>query len=912
MFECSSQTGETPLEEQCRCWYLKLNFFFPVFAAMESADAQVRRSAEQQKLERWCASHGIERPSDLAFYFVSYEEALKQGRAVAEAWDQARRETEVGMGALVRDIVRREQVSQAAPRPTTSPPLRPRPTPSFAGPVRPSTQGRQSGGPDGGALSFLPQLMAILLAVEPPPAARLAEITANFEAKLTHVLQKAEAATVKRALHTWQELQGAIAAAGGGIPDKHLLATFIREHKSPTRVYTALGWIVRNLKLPFDLSEVVKPRAGLGSRLGQGQAQAATLEPSMVIHLLGTLESTVDNPHWPMVFCAYALCFGVVRYTHLQRSYLVGGNGGILVFWCTKGKTGSRGGFTWSVPRYCGTLDLLQVLGAHLNKVRPRTGAGFRRWHWLGFDSATSQPVGTAQCVRILRPYLSAAMDVTSLSSYSFRRVLPTLAGYVGLSETERLALGQWVDQSSKSTATTPLRYDSRKQRLGHQLRLAGLHFFQDLNMALWDELPTGYASARWSTCMEEADELLASDPQIRRVSTDSIPGMPVVKTLLPAQVQIIRATGQRLTAALRRKRPAPSAAAGPVPEPTQGPRNTVSTFSFTSPSRPAKRARVEPPPRAAAGGSAQPVTPPKAPPPKVPPVLPVVSPSSASASIPPLRAPPPLPSTSPRASSSSAAAGPSSTPPSTPKVKAMPSVLHPSPERPQHLQEANDAAFDAAARDRWRRPGHSGAPEPPTLIFLGEAGNGSIYLGGLPTDRAWLETHHIGISLSAMDKIAADCRGGVSARQVYQFNVPVGHQGALRDRQLKSVLPIFLATLYSGYSVLIHCMAGVHRAPVLAGLLLAWIRRCSFEEAYSRLEGLRAIDRAGVLSRRGGSDIFKWARSQVNITPPSLPRYPISFIASTKAGSHWHVERDNAPWCRWRQRNAAYRGEVH
>ena len=456
---------------------------------MESADEQIRRSAEQQKLERWCAAHGIERPSDLAFYFVTYEEALKQGRAVADAWDQARREAELGAGALVRDIVRREQVSQAAPRPTTSPPLRPRPTPSFAGPVRPSTQGRQSGGPDGGALTFLPQLMAILLAVEPPPAARLAEITANFEAKLTHVLQKAEAATVKRALHTWQELQGAIAAAGGGIPDKHLLATFIREHKSPTRAYTALGWLVRNLKLPFDLSEVVKPRAGLGSRLGQGQAQAATLEPSMVTHLLGTLESTVDSPHWPMVFCAYALCFGVVRYTHLQRSYLVGGNGGILVFWCTKGKTGSRGGFAWSVPRYCGTLDLLQVLGTHLNKVRPRTGAGFRRWHWLGFDSATAQPVGTAQCVRILRPYLSAAMDVTSLSSYSFRRVLPTLAGYVGLSETERLALGQWVDQSSKSTATTPLRYDSRKQRLGHQLRLAGLHCFQDLNMALWDEL---------------------------------------------------------------------------------------------------------------------------------------------------------------------------------------------------------------------------------------------------------------------------------------------------------------------------------------------------------------------------------------------------------------------------------------
>ena len=210
------------------------------------------------------------------------------------------------------------------------------------------------------------------------------------------------------------------------------------------------------------MSEVTKPRSGLGARLGQGQAQAATLEPSMVLHLLGTLELTIADPHWPLIFCAYAMCFGVVRHAHLQSSYLVGGNGGILVFWCTKGKTGSRGGFAWSVPRYCGTLDLLQVLGSHLNKVRPHSGPAFRRWHWLGFDSATAQPVDTPQFIRILRPHFSAAMDTTSLSSYSFRRVLPTLAGYVELSETEKLALGQWTDQSSKTTATTPLRYDSQ------------------------------------------------------------------------------------------------------------------------------------------------------------------------------------------------------------------------------------------------------------------------------------------------------------------------------------------------------------------------------------------------------------------------------------------------------------------
>ena len=76
--------------------------------AVASDDAQVRRGVEQTKLERWCAAHHIESTADLAFYFVMHEEALLEGRAVADAWEQARREV------LVRDLFRREQVSQAA------------------------------------------------------------------------------------------------------------------------------------------------------------------------------------------------------------------------------------------------------------------------------------------------------------------------------------------------------------------------------------------------------------------------------------------------------------------------------------------------------------------------------------------------------------------------------------------------------------------------------------------------------------------------------------------------------------------------------------------------------------------------------------------------------------------------------
>ena len=205
---------------------------------MSADDAQTRRAVKQAKLDRWCAAHHIEAAPDLAFYFLRYEEALLEGRAIADGWEQACREVEIGLFS-------REQVSQAATRPTTSPTLTSRPAPSFSGPVRPSARGHQSGGFEGGAISFLPKLMAILLALEPPPAHRFVEFTANFEARLKHLLQ-----TVKRALHTWQELQVVLTSSGVTQPDKHLLATFIRQHAAPTRAFTSLGWLVRNMRLP--------------------------------------------------------------------------------------------------------------------------------------------------------------------------------------------------------------------------------------------------------------------------------------------------------------------------------------------------------------------------------------------------------------------------------------------------------------------------------------------------------------------------------------------------------------------------------------------------------------------------------------------------------------------------------------
>ena len=92
---------------------------------------------------------------------------------------------------------------------------------------------------------------------------------------------------------------------------------------------------------------------------------------------------------------------------------------------------------------------------------------------------------------------------------YSFRRVVPTLAGIVRLTDTERLAVGRWTDAASgTSTAQTPLRYDAQKQKQGHQLRLAASLFLASAPEVLWEEIKITPAVERRAEAMVAADEL--------------------------------------------------------------------------------------------------------------------------------------------------------------------------------------------------------------------------------------------------------------------------------------------------------------------------------------------------------------------------------------------------------------------
>ena len=240
------------------------------------------------------------------------------------------------------------------------------------------------------------------------------------------------------------------------------------------------------------------------------------------------------------------------------------------------------------------------------------------------------------------------------------------------------------------------------------------------------------------------------------------------------------------------------------------------------------------------------------------------------------------------------------SPPPPRPSVAPLPIAVQ---------SEDPDELFNALARARWARPGHSNRPEPFSLVMQGSDGTGNIWLGGMPynDDLPFLRRQRIDLLISCMKDCSCDERQGISAETVLQFSLPVGYAGRERDEAWRDVKSIALATLRDGKSVLVHCRAGVHRGPVGCAALMGFVTRSPFDDCLNRIQSQRAIDPEGVVQRRGGDAIMEWARrSAQHEASRSLPRNWI-WRASARSKSLWHVtaptgEDKSTPFCQWRQ----------
>ena len=116
-------------------------------------------------------------------------------------------------------------------------------------------------------------------------------------------------------------------------------------------------------------------------------------------------------------------------------------------------------------------------------------------------------------------------------------------------------------------------------------------------------------------------------------------------------------------------------------------------------------------------------------------------------------------------------------------------------------------------------------------------------------------------------------------------------------------------ATLNKSESILVHCLAGVHRGPMLGALLLGCFTGTTLDLALDKIGAVRAIEPHKVRSRKGGDAIFDWVREQIVRVLPSV-QLPVewSWRCSRRSGSFWHIvhkQGDERPVCRWRQAEA-------
>ena len=170
-------------------------------------------AVEAQRVETWLQRNGLTSLSDFAFWFTDFDEALSEaGRAVANAWRQARENSTLGIAGLVRQLFEQERAAASRPvEPIAAPAapsrsgLAPSPVPVVAV-AKPSRSRRLAPPPQAelvGARNqdLVHQVMSILLAAgthRPSDGQGDTMVRANFGDMASRLCNRSERATILR------------------------------------------------------------------------------------------------------------------------------------------------------------------------------------------------------------------------------------------------------------------------------------------------------------------------------------------------------------------------------------------------------------------------------------------------------------------------------------------------------------------------------------------------------------------------------------------------------------------------------------------------------------------------------------------------------------------------------------------
>ena len=250
---------------------------------------------------------------------------------------------------------------------------------------------------------------------------------------------------------------------------KTQLAMWLRTRKSGGK--TAPRGALVSLKKMCDLIGV---SIEAGHQLVKGQiacAKANEEQPAtpLSINMWIWIEKslTSENAFMRSIALAWTLLLnGTLRYAHLQRSSFVAARKSYVEFFAYAGKArteGVRKPMKWVAPSITLTgTDLVKAIkdymdgrGEELNKADfwlpdfgpPRKSLG-------EVDSFTGRPMPISRFMSLSTTFFSQGgvtpEEISEITTYSARRVLPTIADVIELTPTERVKIGAWKDRSGK------------------------------------------------------------------------------------------------------------------------------------------------------------------------------------------------------------------------------------------------------------------------------------------------------------------------------------------------------------------------------------------------------------------------------------------------------------------------------
>ena len=181
------------------------------------------------------------------------------------------------------------------------------------------------------------------------------------------------------------------------------------------------------------------------------------------------------------------LILGCMRFAHLQRSTFVSAGHDHIEFLAARGKSrvdGLRKPFTWRVPFQPLTgLDLGRLFARVIRLVNNSAESPFLLPNVLPRTSKVGElkglrdsPMSAAKFVNLSRdlfaqpPFSLCADEITSVTTYSARRLLPTLADMSMLPTEQALAVGAWTDSALGQQAARramPKRYADQSATVG-------------------------------------------------------------------------------------------------------------------------------------------------------------------------------------------------------------------------------------------------------------------------------------------------------------------------------------------------------------------------------------------------------------------------------------------------------------